>query len=163
MCPAPLNKRSDRIVPTQRDYGRRRTSASYVFRTSMARVIGPAPPGLGVPHPAPSSTPGAGSPPWPPSPRFALTSTTAAPGLPMYLVMRLGLPAAATRMSARFVWPARFLVLVWQMVTVAFRFNSSNAVGLPTMLLRPTTTALAPSIRTPARSSSSTIPLGVHG
>ena len=45
----------------------------------------------------------------------------------------------------------RFLVRLWQMVTVALALLSSAATGMPTILLRPTTTALAPSIWTPER------------
>ncbi len=48
-------------------------------------------------------------------------------------------------------------------VTVALREVSSSAMGLPTIRLRPTTTASAPSSSTPARSSSHMIPAGVHG
>ena len=52
-------KAGRRLVANQ---GRLRTSASYVFLMSMARVIGPTPPGLGVSHPATSATPGPRSP-----------------------------------------------------------------------------------------------------
>ena len=47
-------------------------------------------------------------------------------------------------------------------VTVASRDMSSSAAGRPTMLLRPTTTALFPAISTPILSSSAMHPLGVH-
>lgn len=42
-------------------------------------------------------------------------------------------------------------------------FMSMSAAGMPTMLLRPTTTAFFPASATPLRSSSTTHPLGVHG
>src|SRR5258708_9311338 len=129
--------------------GRRRDSASYVFLISIARVIGPTPPGFGVSQPATSSTPGPRSPTCRPPDQFVLTSTTAAPGLIISLVIRLSFPAAATRMSPVRVWLARSLLRVLQTVTVALRFSSSIAVGFPTRLLRPTTTACAPSILTP--------------
>ena len=41
----------------------------------------------------------------------------------------------------------------WQTVTVAFLPISSSAAGMPTMFERPSTTAFAPSILTPACSS----------
>ena len=49
------------------------------------------------------------------------------------------------------------------MVTVALRCSSSSAIGLPTMSLRPMTTARAPAIAIRSRSSSSMTPDGVHG
>ena len=71
------------------------------------------------------------------------------------------------RMSARRVWAAMSRVRVWQTVTVALppaRFCSIRlATGLPTMFERPTTTTSAPSVRTPARCSSSRMPCGVQG
>ena len=42
-------------------------------------------------------------------------------------------------------------------------FSSMIAVGFPTMLLRPTTTACLPTISTSARRSTSIMPAGVHG
>src|SRR5919201_4734270 len=59
---------------------RRRSSARKVFRTSMARVIGPTPPGFGVSQPATSATAGSTSPASLPSTRLTPTSITAAPG-----------------------------------------------------------------------------------
>ena len=50
----------------------------------------------------------------------------------------------------------------WQMVTVASRCSSSIAIGLPTMSLRPMTTACRPEIGIVSRSSSSMMPAGVH-
>ena len=52
------------------------------------------------------------------------------------------------------------------MVTVASPprrdWTRSAAIGLPTMLLRPTTTTSAPLVSTPLRSNSSMTPAGVH-
>lgn len=44
---------------------------------------------------------------------------------------------------------ARSLVLEWQTVTVAWFHVNKLAIGAPTILLRPTTTALEPCISTP--------------
>ena len=52
---------------------------------------------------------------------------------------------------------------VWQIVTVAWRCSSISAIGLPTLALRPTTTARLPRGETPKRSSSSMPPSGVAG
>ena len=81
------------------------------------------------------------------------TSSTTAPGLIMSPVMNFGRPTAATRMSARRVWKARSLVREWQMVTVQLFSSKRSAMGLPTMLLRPTITASAPTRFTPSDSS----------
>ena len=56
----------------------------------------------------------------------------------------------------------RSVVREWQIVTVACRCSSSSAIGLPTMSLRPMTTARAPAIVMFERSSSSMTPAGVH-
>src|SRR5437588_6138589 len=58
----------------------RRSAARSVFRTSIARVIGPTPPGLGVSQPATWATAGSTSPTRRPSRRFTPTSITVAPG-----------------------------------------------------------------------------------
>src|SRR6266850_2449111 len=71
-------------------------------------------------------------------------------------------PIAATRMSAVRHTPGRSRVFEWQMVTVALALVSNIAVGLPTMSLRPTTTAFCPSIGMPLRFSISMIPAGVQ-
>jgi hypothetical protein len=47
-------------------------------------------------------------------------------------------------MSAWRVWPAMSGVPLWQTVTVAWACSSSRAIGLPTVLLRPMTTACLP-------------------
>ena len=61
-------------------------------------------------------------------------------------VTNAGRPIAATRMSASRATRGRSAVREWQIVTVAWRCSSSSAIGLPTMSLRPMTTACAPAI-----------------
>ena len=70
-------------------------------------------------------------------------------------------PMAHTRMSARRHTPGRSRVFEWQMVTVALLLVSSIAVGLPTMSLRPTTTASAPGMVMSLRRRISMMPAGV--
>ena len=55
------------------------------------------------------------------------------------------------------------LVRLWHWVTVASRLRSMAATGLPTMSLRPRTTALAPAMGTPVESRRRMTPAGVHG
>ncbi|MDT4887259.1 hypothetical protein FQZ97_1236910 [compost metagenome] len=62
----------------------------------------------------------------------------------MSAVSTLRLPTAATMTSACSVMALRSFVALWQMVTVAFCCSSIMAMGLPTMLLRPITTACLP-------------------
>ena len=133
--------------------------------SSIARVIGPTPPGLGETQPATSYTECATSPASLPSTRETPTSRTAAPGLTISPVMMPGTPAAATTMSASRVCAARSRVPVWHSVTVAFseRRVSSSPSGRPTVTPRPTTTTSAPLISTSWRRSSSTMPNGVQG
>ena len=69
------------------------------------------------------------------------TSITTAPGLTMSAVSRWRRPTAATTMSAICTCRFRSGVALWQTVTVALACSSSNAIGLPTVLLRPMTTA----------------------
>lgn len=57
----------------------------------------------------------------------------------------------------------RFLVLEWHTVTVAWFHFSNSDTGVPTILLRPKTTARAPTIGTPLRLINSMQPCGVHG
>ncbi len=57
----------------------------------------------------------------------------------------------------------RSRVFEWQMVTVAPALSSSNAMGLPTMVERPMTTACAPSTGTASCSSIFITPHGVQG
>ena len=77
--------------------------------------------------------------------RLMPTSMTVAPGRMKSGVIMPGRPMAATTMSARWTTARRSRVLEWQMVTVALACVSRSAIGLPTMSLRPSTTAFAPS------------------
>src|SRR5215210_2771428 len=142
-----------------------RSAASTTFCRSIARVIGPTPPGMGASQPATSRTAGSTSPTMPVSVRVMPTSRTAAPGRTLSGVTRPGTPAAATMMSARRRWPCTSWVPVWHRVTVAFsaRRVSSRPSGRPTVTPRPTTTTSAPASATSYRRSSSTMPRGVHG
>ena len=71
-------------------------------------------------------------------------------------------PREATTMSAWRTTAARSRVFEWQIVTVAFACISSRAMGFPTMSLRPSTTACAPSMAMPLRRRISITPEGVH-
>ena len=73
-----------------------------------------------------------------------------------------GLPMAATRISAVWQTAGKSGVREWQMVTVACWCNSRNAMGLPTMSLRPTTTACLPLISMEFRRRISITPAGVQ-
>src|SRR4029077_19539789 len=141
------------------------SAASTTLASSIARVIGPTPPGIGASQPATSATSGATSPTSPASVRVMPTSSTAAPGLTMSAVSSPGRPAATTTMSAARVCAARSFVPVWHSVTVAFseRRVSSNPSARPTVMPRPTTVTSAPAISTPYRRSSTSGPCGVHG
>ena len=72
-----------------------------------------------------------------------------APGATMSLVISPGDPAATHSTSAARVSDGRSIVLLWQSVTVAFRWVSIVARGRPTTLERPTTVTRAPSRVTP--------------
>ena len=102
----------------------RRSAVSTVWRSSIARVVGPTPPSRGVIQPATSahasSTSGTTLRPC----IVAPGPTTAAPGRTMSGVRIDGRPAAATMMSASFVYWGRKCVPVWQTVIVAFAFGS---------------------------------------
>lgn len=76
----------------------------------------------------------------------------------MPIVTIIACPAAAITMSASRTILSGSGVCEWTMVTVASAFSSSNETGSPTMLLRPTTTALLPFIVTPLRFRSSRHP-----
>src|SRR5690606_35041015 len=130
---------------------------------SMARVMGPTPPGLGATQPATSRTSAATSPASLPSTRDTPTSRTAAPGLTMSAVMRPGTPAAATTMSALRVWAARSRVAGWQSVTVAIsvRRGSRRPRERPTVMPPPTTATSAALSGESNLRSSSTMPFGV--
>jgi hypothetical protein len=70
---------------------------------------------------------------------------------------------AATRISPSRHTPGKSTVREWQMVTVACACSSSNAIGLPTMSLRPTTTARLPANGIRYCRNSSMMPAGVQG
>ncbi len=78
-------------------------------------------------------------------------------------VTRARRPIAATRMSAVAATRASSTVLEWQTVTVQCSRNNSTAIGLPTMLLRPSTTARRPTSGISLRLSNSMMPAGVQG
>ena len=118
-----------------------------MLRSSIAIVIGPTPPGTGVRKARDVGRAGVDVADEPASVRLMPTSTTAAPDLTMSGETIAGTPAATTRTSASSVCRARSSVREWQIVTVAFAWSSRCAIGLPTMSLRPTTTACAPSSR----------------
>ena len=54
------------------------------------------------------------------------------------------MPVAAMRISASLVISCKSWVLEWAMVTVALASSSIKAIGLPTKILLPTTTAFLP-------------------
>jgi len=60
-----------------------------------------------------------------------------------------GRPTAATRRSASRQTLGRSRVRLWAMVTVACSSRSMSAMGLPTISLRPSTTARLPFISKP--------------
>ena len=74
------------------------------------------------------------------------TSMTTAPGFIQSPVSISAQPQAAITMSASRQMAAPSGVREWTTVTVASRRCSSCAAGVPTMLLRPTTTARLPAI-----------------
>src|SRR5690606_9153409 len=82
-------------------------AAVSVLTITMATVMGPVPPGMGVSQPATLPTSGWTSPTMRPSTRVSPTSSTAAPGLTISGAMRRGLPAATTSTSAWRVTAAR--------------------------------------------------------
>src|SRR5438094_756857 len=151
------------------------SAARTVFCMSMAMVMGPTPPGLGVIIPAIGRTRAKStSPTRRPPPRacgsgirLTPTSTTTAPGFTMSALTNSATPMAAIKMSARRQWAARSRVCEWQRVTVALAclafWIRMAAIGLPTMLPRPSTTTSAPSILTCERMSNSCTPAGVQG
>ena len=91
------------------------------------------------------------------------TSMTTAPSFTMSAVTRPTRPTADTRMSACRVKDARSGVREWQVVTVPLCCNSSAPMGLPTMLLRPSTTQCFPATGMSYSFSISMTPAGVQG
>ena len=88
---------------------------------------------------------------------------TTAPSFTRSPVSSPGRPTAETRMSASRVQRAKSSVREWQMVTVPSRWVRRAAMGLPTMLLRPSTTHRFPRMGMSYSSSISITPAGVQG
>ena len=138
-------------------------AARRVLTSSIARVIGPTPPGTGVIARARSAAASKStSPTSPSSVRFVPTSITTAPSRTISPVTSRGEPTAAISTSASRQTAPRSRVREWQCVTVALAASSSCASGLPTRIERPITTARAPSSDAPASLSSSITPAGVQ-
>jgi hypothetical protein len=96
--------------------------------------------------------------------RLMPTSMTVAPGFTQSPFTISGRPTAATRISAVRASAARSFVREWATVTVQLAASRRLAIGLPTMLERPMTTALRPDRSLPrTRSISSMEPAGVQG
>ena len=135
-----------------------------MLASNIAIVIGPTPPGTGVILPATAAAESKStSPTSPSSVRFMPTSITVAPGLIQSPLTISGRPTAAIKTSARRQTAARSRVREWQTVTVASALTRRLAIGRPTRIERPITTASAPSSSTPDRSRISTTPAGVQG
>ncbi len=136
-------------------------------------VIGPTPPGTGVIAEATSTASSNATSPTSrvlPSPfsgagtRLMPTSMTTAPGFTQSPRTMPGRPTAATSTSALWQTAGRSAVREWAIVTVASRWSSNCAIGLPTMFERPSTTACLPASEGPITLSiSSAEPMGVHG
>ena len=138
-------------------------------------VIGPTPPGTGVIRPATAAASSKATSPTTrvlpcaafsgsrEGTRLMPTSTTVAPGLIQSPRIISGRPTAATRMSAVRHRAGRSRVREWAMVTVQLSPSSSWAIGLPTMLERPTITAFSPDSSPSSCFSSIRQPSGVHG
>ena len=90
------------------------------------------------------------------------TSITIAPGLIQSAFTNLGLPMAATRMSARRASAGRSLDRECAMVTVALAASSNCAAGLPNSSERPITSASFPAMSPTYSFKSSITPAGVH-
>src|ERR1051326_2217418 len=135
------------------------SAACTVFHNSIARVIGPTPPGTGVIAPAISFALSNSTSPTslPLEDRVIPTSITVAPGLMWSPVIAPGRPVATMRMSALRVCDPRSVVPVWHSVTVALAvvplLVSRMDTGRPTSCERPTTTTCAPSTAVPACSN----------
>ena len=78
------------------------------------------------------------------------------------LYLKLPVSACCTK-SPRHSVPVLISNLEWHLVTVASFQTSKSAIGLPTILLLPKTTALAPLICTSERLMRSRQPSGVQG
>ena len=97
--------------------------------------------------------------------RLMPTSMTTAPGFTQSALTISGRPTAAMRISARRQIAGRSLEREWAIVTVALEFfaTSSIAIGLPTIMDRPITTASAPLVSIPEISNNFMHPAGVQG
>ena len=95
------------------------------------------------------------------------TSITTAPSLTCSALRNSGRPMAAMMMSAWRVMEPRSRVRLWVTVTVASPPGplamSRRAMGLPTIMLRPMTTAWAPAVSMPASMRRRWQPRGVQG
>src|SRR5215207_9110735 len=98
--PQPLRSGRSRLLPWPLHEAASCSARSTTLVSSIARVIGPTPPGTGATQEATSPTLASRSPTSPLSVRVMPTSTHAAPGLTMSAVTSPGRPAAATTMSA---------------------------------------------------------------
>mmetsp|Transcript_38594 Transcript_38594/g.46686 ORF Transcript_38594/g.46686 Transcript_38594/m.46686 type:complete len:260 (+) Transcript_38594:83-862(+) len=144
---------------------------SVQFLRSIAIVMGPTPPGTGVICEATCFAPSKSQSPTSLYPAFLVASSTAlvptsmitAPGLIHSFLTICAWPQHAIMMSAVLTTASGFGVREWTMVVVASALFRSMAAGIPTILLRPTTTAFFPEISTPERLRSSMQPLGVQG
>ena len=135
-------------------------AASSVLRISEQMVIGPTPPGTGVMSEHLGATLAKSTSPLSLYPllvsvegtRVVPTSIITAPGFTISSVTNSGEPSAAMMISASRQISLMFFVAEWHTVTVALPVGafciSSEATGLPTMLLRPSTTQLAPRVFT---------------
>jgi len=114
-----------------------------VFSISMARVIGPTPPGTGLIQPARREAASKSISPVmvPSSRRLMPTSTTMAPGAIQSGSMIPGLPTALISSSAARTCFSRSRVNRCVTVTVEPYTSSSRANGRPTMFEAPTITA----------------------
>lgn len=97
--------------------------------------------------------------------RLMPTSMTMAPGLTQSAFTISGRPTAAMSISARRQTAGRSVVREWAMVTVASVpfARRSMAMGLPTIMERPMTTASAPLVSIPEISNNFMHPAGVQG
>jgi hypothetical protein len=133
--------------------------------SSIAIVIGPTPPGTGVIQDARSAQDAKSTSPtsFPSGRRLMPTSITIAPGLIHAPGTKPALPTPATTMSAWPTMPGRSRVAEWQIVTVQRAINSSSAIGRPTMVDCPITTACLPTRSSPVSARSRMQPQGVQG
>ena len=138
-----------------------RKVAVRVLASRQAMVIGPTPPGTGVIAPATSAA--AAKSTSPTSRRLAVRPVDAVDpdvdhrgaGLDPVARHHPGRPTAATRMSARRQTAGRSRVRECAIVTVQLSPSRSCAIGLPTMLERPTTTASCPARSPTGRAAAS--------